>query len=213
MNKKNIFHWEIELLAWNGTRRNSRPNEMGQFVSRERGARALEVDTHLIPGKFLDGTQGRIRELHIDKLFVVVEWVLSGQVVEWVGREAGSHLIITLCPAILLPDCCCSCCSCFLALFHFISCDFFNITFLLCLPPCHTRSPSCCSLRQTLLMLILNKIIISILINFFFLFFCNFNMSPTQRSTFIHTGSFFPFVYDFFSDISPSLFPPICLYK
>lgn len=39
-------------------------------------------DTHLIPGELLDGSQGRIRELNIDKLFIVIELVLSGQVVE-----------------------------------------------------------------------------------------------------------------------------------
>ena len=51
----------------------------------------LNSDTHLIFGIFLDGTQSRIRELHIDQLFVIVELVLCGQVEEWVGREAGSH--------------------------------------------------------------------------------------------------------------------------
>lgn len=48
--------------------------------------------THLIPGEILDGTQGRVRELHIDKLLVVVELVLLGQTVNGVGSEAGSHL-------------------------------------------------------------------------------------------------------------------------
>lgn len=48
--------------------------------------------THLIPGEILNGTQGRVRQLHIDELLVVVKLVLRGQTVDGVGREAGSHL-------------------------------------------------------------------------------------------------------------------------
>lgn len=56
--------------------------------------------THLIPGKLLNGTQSRIRELHVDELFVIIELVLSGQVVERIGREAGSHLFVITLPVI-----------------------------------------------------------------------------------------------------------------
>lgn len=66
---------------------------MGQFVNIRRLRRRRATD--LIPGVILDGTQRRVRELHIDELFVVAELVLCGQAVEGVGREAGSHLTIT----------------------------------------------------------------------------------------------------------------------
>lgn len=83
--------------------RNIKENAHWDNVTRS----SFEEDTHLIPGKLLNGTQSRVRELNIDKLLVVVELVLCGQIKERVGRKAGSHLIITRCPAeplaLLLP--------------------------------------------------------------------------------------------------------------